>query len=71
MKGALFKNNDKKSPPHPDYKGSLEINGVEYWLSAWIRESKGQKYMSIAGTPKGDKTQKPFTRKPAYGSDPF
>lgn len=46
--GSLFKNDKKESETHPDYKGSAKINGDEYWMSAWINESKeGKKYMSF------------------------
>ena len=31
--GALFKNDDKSNERHPDYKGSLNVNGVDYWIS--------------------------------------
>ena len=36
--GALFKNDKKESEKHPDYKGSCEIDGVEYWVSYWLNE---------------------------------
>ena len=46
--GALFKNDRKEQEKQPDYKGSLTVNGVEYWISAWLNESKnGQKYMGL------------------------
>jgi uncharacterized protein (DUF736 family) len=49
LRGALFKNDDKESDKHPDYKGSCEIDGRQYWLSAWIKTSKaGKKYMSLS-----------------------
>lgn len=45
--GALFKNEQKLTEKHPDYKGSVNVNGVDYWQSAWIRTSKdGKTYMS-------------------------
>jgi hypothetical protein len=51
--GALFKNNEKETENHPDYKGSIKINGQEFWLSAWLKESaKGTKYMSLSAKPK-------------------
>jgi hypothetical protein len=57
MTGVLFKNDKKTSPKHPDYNGSCEINNVEFWMSAWIKEVKngekaGQKFMSFAFKPK-------------------
>lgn len=46
--GALFKNDRKESEKHPDYKGSINVDGVEYWVSSWINESKsGKKYLSL------------------------
>lgn len=47
--GALFKNDRKESEQHPDYTGTATVKGEEFWLSAWVKESKdGKKYMSIA-----------------------
>lgn len=55
--GALFVNDKKQSDKHPDYKGNAVINGVEYWLAGWKRESQsGRKYLSIAFEPKDKQT---------------
>jgi len=55
MSGALFRNEKKTTESHPDYKGSCEVDGVEYWISSWINISKaGQKYMSLKFQPKED-----------------
>ncbi len=47
--GALFKNKEK-TPDNkvPDYKGTILINGEEYWQSAWLHkaEKTGEFYMS-------------------------
>jgi hypothetical protein len=52
-RGALFKNIDKEQPTHCDYRGDLNVNGEEFWLSAWLKESKaGTKYLSISVRPK-------------------
>jgi hypothetical protein len=50
--GVLFKNDKKESEKHPDYKGNITVNGVDYWLSAWIKEGKGGKFMGLALSPK-------------------
>lgn len=49
-RGVLFKNDKKETDNHPDYKGRIDVNGQEYWLSAWIKDRKGtnQKYMSLS-----------------------
>lgn len=51
--GALFKNDDRETEQHPHYRGSIRINGQDFWLSAWLKESKaGKKYMSLSAQPK-------------------
>lgn len=51
--GALFKNNKQGNEKRPDYTGTVNVGGAEYWLSAWIKESKdGMKYMQLAVQPK-------------------
>ena len=53
LSGVLFRNDRKESQKQPHYKGSCEINGVEYWISSWMNESsKGVKYMSLKFSPK-------------------
>lgn len=50
--GSLFRNEKKEQPNHPDYTGQALIDGSEYWLSAWIKEGKNGKFMSLALKPK-------------------
>jgi hypothetical protein len=50
--GALFKNDRKEKETHPDYKGSINANGVEFWISAWIKEGQKGKFMSLSVQPK-------------------
>jgi hypothetical protein len=50
--GVLFKNDKKEEPKHPDYKGNITVGGKDYWLSAWIKEGKSGKFMSLAMNPK-------------------
>jgi len=48
-RGSLFKNDRKDDAKFPDYKGSLNVDGTDYWLSAWIKVSKdGNKFMSLS-----------------------
>ena len=62
-RGVLFKNDDKQSDKHPDYKGSINIDGVEYWLSSWIKTSKqGNKFMSLSVQPKQQQATKPVNK---------
>ena len=48
-RGSLFKNDRKDDAKFPDYKGSINVDGTDYWLSAWINVSKdGNKFMSLS-----------------------
>jgi hypothetical protein len=49
--GALFKNDKKEKPSHPDYRGDCTIKGRKFWMSAWIKEGQKGKYMSVAFRP--------------------
>lgn len=66
LRGALFKNDKKESEKHPDYKGQCEVDGVEYWISAWLKKSKaGQTFMSLSFEAKDAKPkakQRPKSR---------
>lgn len=53
--GALFKNDRKEKDSHPDYKGSITVDGVEYWLSSWIKEGQKGKFMSLSVSPKEER----------------
>lgn len=58
--GALFKNDDKATDKHPDYRGNINVDGTDYWLSAWLKTSKsGSKFMSLSVQPKDKKSSKP------------
>jgi hypothetical protein len=47
--GAVFVNDDKKAENHADRKGDCNIDGVEYWISGWIKKDKnGKPFMSLA-----------------------
>lgn len=36
-RGAIWKNDKGDNPDRPDFKGNLNVEGVEYWVSAWKR----------------------------------
>jgi hypothetical protein len=49
MRGVLFQNKEREKDSQPQMKGSCQIDGVEYWLSAWTNESKaGARYQSLS-----------------------
>ncbi len=48
-RGSLFVNDKKKEEKHPDYTGTIEINGVRHKLAAWkkVGKEKGTKFLSV------------------------
>lgn len=52
--GILSRNDRKEKDSHPDFSGSINVDGTDYWLSAWIRERKdgSGKFFSLSVRPK-------------------
>ena len=56
--GMLARNERKEKDKHPDYRGSINVEGREYWLSGWLKEGKsggkmeGKKFFSLSVEPK-------------------
>jgi hypothetical protein len=36
-RGALFKNERKEQPTHSDYNGTINVDGKEFYLNAWLK----------------------------------
>lgn len=55
LQGSLFKNKRRTKSTHPEYTGQAKLDGVEYWVSAWVKEKQdGEKFFSMAFTAKDD-----------------
>jgi uncharacterized protein (DUF736 family) len=70
-RGAIFKNDDKQQDNHPDYKGSLNVNGVDLWVSGWIKTSEktGKKFLSLSVKPKDAAPVKQASKPKSSGFD--
>lgn len=69
--GVIFTNKKKTSDKHPDRTGSLNVDGVEYWLSGWIKKDKnGQPFMSLSIKAKEEKRAAPKPRRPMTDDHP-
>jgi uncharacterized protein (DUF736 family) len=63
-RGSIFINDRKEQDNHPDFRGSLDVEGVDYWLSAWKKTSKdGKKFLSISIKRKEERQSDQPTRK--------
>ena len=51
-RGALFVNDQRQSEKHPDWRGSINVAGVDYWISGWSKESQRGEMISLAVTLK-------------------
>ena len=84
--GILARNENRKTDNHPEFSGSLNVEGVDYWVSAWINEGKaggkmeGKKYFSIkinrkeqqaGGSPRKITTPESFYADKYDGDIPF
>lgn len=56
-RGVLFNNDRKTTDKHPDRTGSINVEGVDYFLDAWIKEKDGKKFLSISVKRKNKQSQ--------------
>jgi hypothetical protein len=71
--GSLFKNERKATDNHPDFTGSIMVQGKEHYLSAWTKTSaKGSKFLSVSiGKEKAPQGFKPAGSDEMPKADPF
>lgn len=63
-RGVLFKNDRKQAETHADYQGTINVNGQEFYLNAWIKEGAKGKFFSLSVKPK-PAAQAPAPQQPA------
>ncbi len=57
--GSLFKNDRKEQDNHPDYAGTIMVDGVEFWLNGWLKSGTKGKFFSLSVKPKQPKQDRP------------
>lgn len=50
--GTLSRNTKKVTFQQPDHRGQATIGGVDYWISAWVKEGEYGRFFSLAFQPK-------------------
>ena len=70
-RGAIWPNKKKETDNHPDFTGSVNVSGVEYWVSAWKRKADANpKAPSLSFSVKA-KDDAPQSSDPAAYDDKF
>ena len=55
-RGTLGKNKRKEKDTHPEYTGTLNVEGKDYWLSGWVKDGpENTKFFSLSVKPKDAK----------------
>ena len=70
-KGILGRNKRKEKETHPDHSGSINIEGRDFWLSAWIKTNSttGDKFFSLSVKPKEQSQSATSKRESAHIKD--
>jgi hypothetical protein len=71
--GTLGVNNRKETEKHPDYSGSMRIDGRDYWISGWkkIKQADGSSFLSLAFKPKDGSAARPGQAEAKATQDAF
>lgn len=70
-KGAIWRNDKKETERQPDFKGQANIDGVEYWVSAWKRGPNDNPKSPALRFAFTAKEQKPSAPQPQSGGVDF
>ena len=74
--GSLFRNDKRETENHANATGTVNIDGVEYWISAWTKtKENGEKWQSLSfkrKEPRAGSTMRPEVRHNAdFDDSPF
>jgi hypothetical protein len=58
-RGALFKNTRREKDSHPEYNGSINVDGHDYWISAWVKDGRSGKFFSLSVKRKDGTADRP------------
>lgn len=69
-RGGLWKNDRREKETHPQLKGQAEVDGKQYWVSAWTSNGDGNKpIVSLSFTLKEGQASSPV--QPSDSGDSF
>ncbi len=63
MRGVMFLQDKQGNEKRPDWRGSIEIDSVPYWISGWEQKTpKGDLVISLKIEPKADAPRVPLAQ---------
>ena len=63
-RGQIWGNDKRETDKHPDFTGSLNVDGREYWVSAWKRkEGANPRAPALSFTVKPKEEQKSISER--------
>lgn len=65
-RGSIWPNKKKETDRHPDFTGSVNVDGVDYWVSAWKKGSNAKENAPSLtfSVKRKDEQEKPKQEKP-------
>jgi len=75
--GIITRNDKQGYETRPDYRGSINVEGRDYWISCWIKTGRdgtklaGQKYMSLSVKPKDEMPAPAPATMSSYGTGEY
>ena len=70
MSGTIGKNDRRTQDNHPTHSGSAMIDGREYWINGWVKNSDRGSFLSLAFRAK-EPRQEPVSDAPFNDDIPF
>jgi hypothetical protein len=73
-RGSIWKNDKQTTPNHPDFTGSINVEGKEFWVSAWKRKADANPKapaLSFSVQPKEAKVEEARAPASEFQDDPI
>lgn len=76
LTGILSRNDRRQKDTHPEYTGQCEIDGKQFWISAFLKtagpqsKTPGRKFFSLSFKPKDQQPARPQQQPPAQSAPP-
>ena len=55
--GTHGRNQHRKNDKQPEFSGQAKRDGVDYWISGWVKEGKNGRFFSLSFKAKQDAPQ--------------